>query len=241
MKKGATLMELWLRRDELTEAEFELFFQEVYRVLKPGYYPELKSLPDSRLDYIHSFLIEIHERSTKENFKANKLYYEKALIIFFRNYLKDRIKKIKCRNEEPLDNEVNNIETSYTADEVTLLWEARLKPEQVILSARQFLESSEEWVRLYLARNFCPDKDQQKPLNQLANDYQIPSYHHRARKLGITRKKGQLEKGYEKTLLGEWLTELELAITPKNQKVIEVAFKILCWEALSINIDSHKK
>jgi hypothetical protein len=126
------------------------------------------------------------------------------------------------------------------------LLEAALKPESVMCflkagltrefvrqSARQFFSENEKWVHLYLALNTCVEQKTRLSLKSLAEIHQIPSYHCRARKLGITRKKGQFEEGYEDTILGKWLVSLGLAAKIENLGAIEAAFKILCWEALS--------
>jgi len=101
-------------------------------------------------------------------------------------------------------------------------------------SARQFFSENEKWVHLYLALHTCVDQKTHLPLKSLAQIHQIPSHHHRARKLGISRIKGQFEEGYDETILGVWLLSLGLAANIENIGAIEVAFKILCWEALSL-------
>ncbi len=110
---------------------------------------------------------------------------------------------------------------------------AGLKLKSVKSSARDFFFENKEWVNLYLSLNTCVDDKTQIPLFKLAELHQIPSYHYRAKDLGITRKKGQFEEGYEKTILGKWLLSLGLSTKIENRGAIEVAFKILCWEALS--------
>lgn len=194
--------------------------------------------------------------TTNENFENNALHYDNALKTFFRRYLIDRIEEITRREkyEIPMESENNegddedNEKLSLvdikpappTEDDIQLLWEYRLTPQDVKDSAKKFIENTEKWVRLYLALHTCPDKDMQLPLGILAKIYHIPSYHHRARNLGITRKKGEFGTGYEKTLLGQWLISLEQSLIIENQEVNEnqavigVAFKYFCWEALSL-------
>jgi len=242
------LAELWQKRDKLNKAEWTQLYQLVRRVLKQGSYPELKSLPLSIENYIDEFFRDkVFMPTTRENFENKALHYDKALMTFFRRYLIDKIEKIKPKYPEISIEGKNNgdegneklspvdiIPAPLVKDYTCLLKESGLTPKQVKDSAHQFLQHSEEWVRLYLALHTCPDKDKQLPLSQLDKIYQIPSYHHRAGIVGITRKKGEFETGYEKTLLGQWLISLGLTIRSENQEVIEVAFKILCWEALSL-------
>jgi len=111
---------------------------------------------------------------------------------------------------------------------------AGLTRESVRQSAYQFLSENEKWVHLYLALHTCVDQKARLSLKKLAENHHISSYHHRARKLGISRIKGQFEEGYDETILGVWLLSLGLAANIENIGAIEVAFKILCWEALSL-------
>ena len=246
------LAELWQKRDTLNKAEWTQLYQLVRRVLKQSGYLELESLPLSIENYIDEFFRDkVFMPTTKENFENNALHHGNALKTFFQRYLRDRIEEIKRREkyEIPMRSENNegddedDEKLSFvdikpappTEDDIQLLWEYnRLTPQDVKDSAKKFLEKTEKWVRLYLALHTCPDRDMQLPLGILAKNYQIPSYHHRARNLGITRKKGEFETGYEKTLLGQWLISLGLTLRSENKEIIEVAFKILCWEALSL-------
>jgi len=244
------LAELWQKRDTLNKAEWTQLYQLVRRVLKQGSYPELKSLPLSIENYIDEFFRDkVFMPTTRENFENKALHYDKALMTFFRRYLIDRIEEINPRypeisiegknnGDEGEGNEklspVDIIPAPLVKDYTWLLKESGLTPQDVKDSAKKFLEKTEKWVRLYLALHTCPDRDMQLPLGILAKNYQIPSYHHRAGIVGITRKKGEFETGYEKTLLGQWLISLGLTLRSENKEIIEVAFKILCWEALSL-------
>jgi len=99
-------------------------------------------------------------------------------------------------------------------------------------SAFKFFSDNEYWVSVYLLLNTCLEKNIQLPLSKLAEIYNIPAYHYKARKLGISLLKGQFEKGYEKTILGKWLLSLEISTKIENRGAIQVAFKVLCCEAL---------
>ncbi len=103
---------------------------------------------------------------------------------------------------------------------------------EVAASARAFLDRLPDWARLYLRANTCPDRGEVQPLVRLAQAHQIASHHYKARQLGVTRKKGEFERGHERTLLGEWLASLGLAPQRENVGLIETAFTILCREAL---------
>jgi hypothetical protein len=177
------------------------------------------------------------------------LYYDAALRSFFCNYLKDILKKpdtqiwlnsqsLEQKNSEDTEDGVfsstlkDALEAPVTQNELLLLQEVKLSIEQVQNSARNFLQEIKETKRLYLTSNVCPDKDMSISLFSLKNIHNIKDYHNKARQLGITRKKGVFEKGYEKTLLGAWFVSLGLFPKKENIAEIEIALKILCYEAL---------
>jgi len=250
-----TLKELWERRSQLTNAEWEQLYQLVFSVLKRsrGACPELGSLPSDIKHYIDCFFCDkVFLPTTKPTFEDNELHAKHALIVFFSRYLRDHLDDPYLKRALPLEDESNDndsdehFQTAYTPDELIrfqttdtpnelmLLREVGLDSKQVTESARKFIKKSEKWVRLYLALHTCPNKEDRLPLKHLAENYQIPAYHSRARQLGITRKKGEFEQGYEKTLIGQWLVSMNISLNKENQQLIEAAFKILCWEALSI-------
>jgi len=108
---------------------------------------------------------------------------------------------------------------------------------QVSRSARRWLAASEEWVPAYLAFSFCPDKEKREPLVKLAARLRISSYHYKATRLGINwdgRKSRGTGKGFAETLIGQWVSkELGLELRPENASDIDLAFSLLCIEALS--------
>jgi hypothetical protein len=234
-----TLPELWQYRSKLSEKEWAQLYQLVYIVLKRCRCPELKSLPLDITDYIDEFFCDkVFLPTNTQTFEDKELFSEHALIVFFRNYLRDLLDDAYIKKKLPLEDESDNKEGDTPApDELMLLQEAGLTLDQVSKSASKFLSNSEEWVRLYLGLHTCPDKENKIALSNLAKIYQIPAHHARARQLGITRKKGEFEQGYEKTLIGKWLLSLGILLKLENQEVIEVAFKILCWQALSIYVN----
>jgi len=226
-----TLIQLWRLRARLSPAEWEQLYQLVYRVIERSHCLHQLS-PLEKRHHIDSFFHDkVFLPTTKKNFKENELFHDHALIVFFCRYLGRILDEPYLKRAVPLFDD-NDFAAPPNQDEAILLRESGLSSEQVKLSARQFLQNSEEWVRLYLALHTCPDDS--LPLKRLAAHYQIPAYHHRAKRLGITRKKGEFEKYYDKTFLGQWLISLGIQAKLENQALIELAFKILCEEALFI-------
>ncbi len=108
---------------------------------------------------------------------------------------------------------------------------------QVSRSAKRWLAASEEWVPAYLAFSFCPDKEKREPLVKLAARLRISSYHYKATRLGINwdgKKSRDTGKGFAETLIGQWVSkELGLELRQENASDIELAFSLLCIEALN--------
>ncbi|EDN66142.1 hypothetical protein BGP_0548 [Beggiatoa sp. PS] len=183
----------------------------------------MEKLPERFDFYIHAYFADKVLR-----LDGSQLYFDNAIRTFFQNYLRDILKKSDTRfwcDTQSLEPEIDENHLSSQKGTLQFALEQEIRP-----AAQQFLHENEEWVLLYLAHNACLEKG--KPLSKLEKIYQIPNYHHKARQLGITRKKGEFENGYEKTLLGKWLLSLSLSLEKDNFADIEVALKILCDEAL---------
>ena len=229
-----SLTQLWQRRKGLTQAEWGLLFQFVSDVLKQCYCSELKSLPLDKSHYINDFFYKkVFLPSTKLSFNENQLFSNRALILFFCRYLRRILNDPYVKRALPILDDKDFVAPA-NLDDACILRDVGKSEEQVKSSARDFLLNCEQWVRLYLEFHTCAEKAEFLPLKQLSEVYKIPAYHYRARRLGISRKKGEFEKNYDKTILGQWLVSLSINIDSENQKVILIAFKILCREVLSM-------
>lgn len=101
-------------------------------------------------------------------------------------------------------------------------------------AARAFLADNEAWVSLYLGCHFCPEPEHSVALSTLAKRQDIPSYHHKAQKLGITWPRGGFQdiSAFKRTLLGVWLSANRVEVTSSEIGRVSAALKILCAEAL---------
>jgi len=225
---------LWQRRKGLNQAEWGRLFQFVSGVLKQCNCSELKSLPLDRSHYINDFFYKkVFLPSTKISFNENQLFSNRALVVFFCRYLRRILDDPYVKRALPILDD-NDFVARPNLDDASILRDVGKSEEQVKSSARDFLLNCEQWVRLYLEFHTCAEQAEFLPLKQLAEIYKIPAYHYRARLLGISRKKGEFEKDYDKTILGQWLVSLSINIDFENQDVIHLAFKILCREVLSM-------
>lgn len=114
---------------------------------------------------------------------------------------------------------------------------------QIIREAQDFLNGQgkwphlaeqSDWIRLYLRCYFCLEQEDAVALSTLARKYSIPSYHHRAVKLGVTvplRRDAALES-FRASYRGQWLASLGISIDPDHLTEMSLALKILCLVAL---------
>jgi len=222
------LITLWQQRDQLDTRGWETLYKLVCGSLKRCNPSILSVLPENKEYYIQDFfLLKVFEPARHE---SNAPSGPGELCSYFKNFLIDVYRAADQQHRElflEFDELVEKLPAVDCAaeDEWASLREHGLSPESVHESARLFLLELEEVEQLYLALHVCADAPQ--PLYQLAEQYRIPSYHYRARQLGITRKKGEFQAGYEQTRIGHWITT-ELGLGLENIATIGVVFKILC-------------
>lgn len=118
-------------------------------------------------------------------------------------------------------------------------------------AARDFLDKAEKlhqekgeapWILLFLGCHHCPeDPEESIPMSLLRDRHDIPNYHGRARKLGITSALGGFPSlsAFAETYLGQWLREVGFRIALSELSEIGQALKILCAEAL-IRVKARK-
>jgi len=91
-----------------------------------------------------------------------------------------------------------------------------------------------DWIRLYLRCHLCPEQPDAVALSTLARKHDIPSYHHRAVKLGVTvpRQQDAALEAFRKSYRGQWLTSIGISIDLDHLTEVSLALKILCLVAL---------
>jgi len=113
---------------------------------------------------------------------------------------------------------------------------------QIVAAAEQFLTAGSgweflhkelSWIQLYLTQNFCPDSDARVSLLALSRQQHIPSYYPKAVKLGINTPKNNADASFHESYLGQWLTQLGIALDTSQRLEMRIALKILCRIALS--------
>lgn len=228
------LSDFWGARPTLSESDWSRFYGVVARALSgcnPGLLYQLGLEKQSQVDDF--FAAKIFSRST---WNAAAPYGIGGLCRYFSRFLTDQLRSADWRHQlnhvdlEEADNEAPTESTLGDFDEV--LRQAGRTEAKLRESARVFLSTLED-SGVYLATNACDEHAE--ALSKTASRLGIASYHYKALQLGITRKKGEFYGGYNKTLIGSWLTrDLDIEIQPDNMREIFVALKILCDEALSL-------
>ena len=232
MQTDNRLVQLWERRDELTEAEWEELYKLILSILKRSAPSILRSLPESKEHYIQDFfLLKVFEPA-KHNSDSPRGANE--LCSYFKNYLIDVYRGASLRTTDYVE-DYDEVERSCdNAHDDTVpadgeFFDYGFSHQDVHQRANLFLNQLDDIGRIYLALHACADAPE--PLYKLAARLNIPSYHYRAHQLGITRKKGEFGDDYESTLIGQWLAKV-LGLELTANTAVHTALKILCLESL---------
>ena len=131
---------------------------------------------------------------------------------------------------ENSENENTELDTIDYVEDFT--GDAKLFIENVKNSAKQWLGKQDFWVKLFLANN-SEYNENIEALSNLAKKYKISSYHYKAEKLGLVWKSPDY-KEYKNTMIGQWISTLDIEISVENMEVVAKVLKILCLTSLSL-------
>jgi hypothetical protein len=194
---------------------------------------ELRGLPDRKEDYIQGFLLH---KVLRTKFAASRLDSAAALCTFFVRYLRSMLKSSANRMEYLQEESELDRLAEGGGDDSACEWtsnEDRLGFKRFLESAVQFWQDLDTEDQIYLSLHACdPDGE---PLYAIAARYRIASYHYRAGRLGITRKKGELPSTFSQTRIGKWMTDrLHIAMSAESMEDVSRAFQALCATALAM-------
>lgn len=237
-EEEAALISLWSSRADLGKPQWEQLWTLVTRVLSQCNPLVLRQLPDSKDDYITEFFLH---KVVQEKFGSSRLDSAAALATFFQRYLIDvqrfhaRRPTVYLDDEQALD-AFRDGEDEVSCEDIQFERGTPLEDAhrgELLDAAVAFFEELPQDDQLYLSLHACDEEGE--PLYKLASRYAIASYHYKAGQLGITRKKGELPEGYERTRIGAWLTgKLGLRVSPEFADEILEAFRALCEAALAL-------
>lgn len=224
----ADLVRLWGRRSTLTEPEWVRLHSHVTKELLSGRHSLISALPhESKDDLVSAFFLH---KVFDTRHVGTRLDHAGALHDFFGKYLIDQrrqagTKRLSYEAEPSVDSAGPAWDNEPLCGESAaegLLPKAR---DRVATAAPALVASLPGDDLRYLLWQQCSD---QGPLVAFAQRHGIGNYHAKALRLGITRKKGELHRGYEKTIVGQWLAGLGITPEPDNWDAICEAFDILC-------------
>ncbi|NBD95308.1 MAG: hypothetical protein GVY11_02380 [Gammaproteobacteria bacterium] len=253
------LAELWARRDRLDESEWTRLYGLVIDFLASSPPPDeersLSSSKEAARAWRDSFFTDkVLMPATAGNAAMSRELTPGGLPHFYRNYLRDQLRKIKRRPEyqgyegaeedladsQPLGDEASPVDAAVPAAGPDGSGQCGGEPgddlgldvERVRSSAAEFLQDAEDWVVIYLALHFCHGRDR-LPLSKIHQQFQIPSYHYKARELGIAPPRGGYEnfEDFGETMIGRWLADCGVALDPERMETIRQAFDLLCLAA----------
>lgn len=258
------LRDLWSRRTTLSAAEWETLYTIVYRVLKPKYrslVAELAMTPDEAIaDFFADKVFALADNATEVYYSgALGVFYMRYLISLQRDpYVQLRVPPDPDAEDFAAEltglpwNTFNQAVTSEPSastvpsqrlrDDVAQLLGIAL--EDITREARDFLNGQghwsaladeSHWIRLYLRCHQCPDQEDAIPVSTLARRHQIPSYHDRAVKIGVTVPKRQdaALEAFRASYRGQWLNHLGIPVDPEHVEEMSLALKMLCLVALN--------
>jgi len=247
----AELADLWARRANLSRDEWARLYHLVMAVLQANPVrderkPELGG-EDAVKSLRQSFFIDkVLLPATAPGADPNPNLTLRALPVFYRRYLLDQLRAIQRRGETelPEDDDGRMIDP---AAENRFGWLGELGADCECLSevdevdscalqdsARRFLKGEDDWVVVYLALHFCHGRER-LPLSKIQRVYQIPSYHYKARMLGIAPPRGGYAglAEFADTMIGRWLVSNDIALEEDRRHIIRHAFDLLCVEAFA--------
>jgi hypothetical protein len=254
------LAELWARRDRLDQAQWAQLYELVMETLASGGPPREESSlvlgTEDRQAWRDSFFADkVLMPAVAGNGAMSRELTPGGLGVFYRNYLRDQVRKTRRRPEyqgyegaeddlvdegsintdPPLQHGAGLPEDSRAGEACSIdpsAFSDGLDAAAIRDSAAAFLEEADDWVVVYLALHFCGGRDR-LPLSKIHQQFQIPPYHYKARELGIAPPRGGYEdfEAFGETMLGRWLQDCGVALDPDRIETIRQAFDLLCLEA----------
>jgi hypothetical protein len=160
-----------------------------------------------------------------------------AVCAYFRRYLIDCLRNAGHQRNVMFDNEdvLAEIEqqAAVQSDPVgSVLLQHGLDERIVRESAARFIGGLDKVDQLLLAGSLGWLSNEKGGLAEIATRYRIASYHYRARKLGVTLKKGSLPTDFAATSIGQWIAKtLGIDIVAENRIAILLVLGILAEQS----------
>lgn len=239
---GDTLLDLWRRRASLNGSEMERIYLLMRRALRNYHPAELRALPEDKEELISQFIFSRVLRLDPERTVSHACAESApstvfALCAYFRRFLIDCLRSASHQRNVSLELEgVSGQIAAYACsirDPVeTALEEHGLDEACVRRAARAFVVSLDDADRVILAGALGCFRDRVGGLKGVAKEYRVPSYHSRARRLGVTLKKTATPADFAQTKIGQWIEQtLGIAITADSRDAILIVLNLLSLDA----------
>ena len=216
---------------------------ELVRHALRSYYPvELRALPDDKEELVAQFIFsrvlrfDLEQRASAASAdSAPSTVY--ALCAYFRRFLIDCLRSAGLQRNLSMETEGVQAEVDRSAhapaDSIEAsLAEDGLNEARVRALARAFVAALELPDRIVLAGSLGSIRERAGGLRGVADAYNVPSYHYRARKLGATMRKVATPDDFAGTLIGRWITgTLRIEIVEENRAAILVVLSLLAMES----------
>ncbi|MGV7209825.1 hypothetical protein ACLB1G_18450 [Oxalobacteraceae bacterium A2-2] len=229
----ARIIDYWNRRPALSREEWGDFYQRAVRLLMRTQLPEDYRSDAARRDLINCFFQD-KILLNAETSRAGPLHSAYALHGYLKNYEKS------LRRDQPADASLDQLcEEGYQLPEeeagpqageahAGLLAEAGIDPRAAMHSADRFIAGLGARELAYLRHHSCAE-GRAEPVSSIAQRLALGStFHLRAKKLGITRAKGDTYRGYENTAIGGWLRAVGAQLHPDWREELAALLVLLC-------------
>lgn len=231
------IVDYWSRRGALSEAEWVDFYRCTVPLLMRTRLPEEYADQGKRRDLVDCFFqdkILLNAASSG----AGPLHNAHALHQYLKNYATDISRRERCHEsleslaqEEPAQGDAKG-RALDRARHAALLGEAGIDADAAMHKASRFLSTLEPGERDYLRDHACADDGAAEPISSIARRHALGStYHTKARKLGVTRSKGETYAQYGQTKIGQWLLSAGARLDPDWREEIAVLLVLLCHQA----------
>ena len=231
------ILSYWNRRSQkLSQEEWHDFYCLIVPVLMRTRLPSEYADPAARQELVQAFFFEkVFENALTSS--AGELISVHALHEFLHRFSVSLLRKKskEIRNEYLLDGEEEekheDIEHIADVGKYTqVLREAGIKLEHVDSSAEKFVNGLNLGEKAYLRNNTCAEHEESEPISHIAKRLALSSYHYKAKKLGVTREKGETHMGYENTLIGGWLVSVGAKVNPEWREELSILISLLCMK-----------
>ena len=219
---NARIVDYWNRRAALNEAEWVDFYRCVIPLLMrtrlPVEYNDAARRQALVMDFFQDKILINAETS-----QAGPLRFAHALHGYLQNYEKD----VRRRESREEISEVEPEQIGQCDPHADLLGEAGIDVADAMRSADRFVATLDIGERAYLHEHACAD-GKAEPVYKIAERLALRNFHHLAKRLGITRSKGETYRGYEKTKIGAWLLSVGGQLHPEWREELAALLILLC-------------